>query len=404
MSTRNNPLLFLLLGFCLACEKEVPERITTKEAVPIVLTKAQEGFRDASNSFGIEVFRNVYKDALGKDVICSPFSLSMALAMSAQGAKADTWNQFAAVLNWGNASKEDIADYYKAMISGLAKADPAVGFGNESSVWITSNYVIKPDYKKTLSSYFSAESYETDFSKAASVDLINNWVASKTEGKITQMLTELDPQTRLLLLNALLFKGPWSYETTKAKKDKFYGNAGESQKDFFDMSCEIIGYEKRERYEVFRLPYGNGSYDMTVLLPSKGVLLQDIVEDLHVSALLPHDYASAHVHFPCFSLSWDSGSKLIINALQKTGLTLPFSSNADFSDIHDNLMITSILQKTTIDVNEQGTEFEAATLVQMGDGAAGTVDIKEIGVNRPFLFAIRETSSDTFLLIGTVSN
>lgn len=61
-------------------------------------------------------------------------------------------------------------------------------------------------------------------------------------------------------------------------------------------------------------------------------------------------------------------------------------------------MITSILQKTTIDVNEQGTEFEAATLVQMGDGAAGTVDIKEIGVNRPFLFAIRETSSDTFLL------
>ena len=122
--------LFALTALGAAACGKMPEGegAGAAEPVPIVLTKADEGVRDASNAFGLDVFARLYALRDGKDVAFSPLSLSLALAMAAEGAEGDTWQQFRTVCGWEAASKEDLGAFYAKMTEGLSKADPQVSF------------------------------------------------------------------------------------------------------------------------------------------------------------------------------------------------------------------------------------------------------------------------------------
>ena len=196
-----------------ACSKlDCEGNLRPDEVAPLVrieLTKGEQAIRDASNDFGLKTFRSLYSGSKDGTVSFSPLSLSLALAMAAEGAEGDTWQQFRDVVGWGAATKEDLGAYYMKMTEGLVKADANVQFTSANSFWAAKNFPLKEDYASLLKRYFAAESYTVDFSQPATLKQINGWCSDKTDGKIPQMLDDLDPRTALMLINALLFKAPW---------------------------------------------------------------------------------------------------------------------------------------------------------------------------------------------------
>ncbi len=407
-------LLWLIPALCLAlsCEKlERESNLTPDELAPLVpidLTKADRQVRDASNDFGLSIFRHLYSHSDGT-VAFSPLSLSLAMAMAAEGAEGETYQQFSDVIGWNASTKEEVGSYYRKMIEGLAKVDTQVHLNSANSLWAAGDLTLKDGYKSLLEQYFDAEGYTVDFSLPATMDRINQWCSDKTEGKIPQMLTDLDPATKLMLINALLFKAPWSH-SWDIKKNRVFTTAGGAKvkKDYLFVKDQLMDYGDFGDCELVRARYGNGAYRMDIILPKEGKTLADILPILE-SDDINHELARSEVtlYLPKWATDYSTGDNLI-PAMQAQGLTLPFTPAADFSGISDKpLLVNMVEQKVRIDVTEKGTEFAAVTVVGMftsGIGKPVTPPKVTVDVNRPFIYTIREATSGTILLLGTLSN
>ena len=380
-----------------------------KPVVPIQLTKSDLGVRDASNDFGLNTFRLLYGDGKAGDVAFSPLSLSLALSMAAEGAEGQTWQQFADVIGWDTATKEEVGAYYQKMVEGLVKADESVQFTSANSFWVRKNLQLRSAYSSLLKDYFQAESNEVDFSLPATLEQINKWCSDKTEGKIPQMLSQLDPDTALMLINALLFKAPWALTWDIEKDRNFTAASGTKvKKDYLYVKDQQLTYGDFGDFELVRAPYGNTAYQMDIILPKEGKTLTEILPQVESEAvnysLKPTEVT---LHLPKWSTDYSTGDALI-PALKAQDLTLPFDrQKADFSGISEQpLYINLIQQKVKIDVTEKGTEFAAVTVVGFLDNSVGPVTYPKVtvDVNRPFAYTIRETTSGTILLLGTLSN
>ena len=404
-------ILLAAVALAVGCEKLGREDNLREEdlkpAVPIELTKAEQAVRDASNDFGLSTFRKLYTGS--GDVAFSPLSLSLALAMVAEGAEGETYQQFADVIGWGDASHETVGGYYKTMIDGLVSADPSVLFTSANSFWAAKDLTLKQQYQSLLKQYFAAEGYQVDFSSPATLGQINKWCSDKTDGKIQKMLNDLDPDTKLMLINALLFKAPWRL-TWEILKNREFTTAGgaKTKKDYLYVKDQRMAYGDYGDFELVRAAYGNGAYTMDIILPKEG---KTLAEALSVVTAEDINYglrtSDVTLYLPKWSMYYSTGDDLI-PALKAQGLTLPFDKNqADFSGISDTgLYINLIKQDVQIDVTEKGTEFAAVTVVGMlATGAMPITPPKvTVDVNRPFAYAIRENTSGTILLLGTLSN
>ena len=164
-----------------------------------------------------------------------------------------------------------------------------------------------------------------DFTDAATLSQINRWCSDKTDGKIPQMLEDLDPLTRLMLINALLYKAPWRDKWDLAQDRVFRGESTESRKDFIHAD-KSFGYADTDGFEAVRLPYGNGAYEMLAFLPKAGKTVGDILPAIAKTAdalVLPE--RPAEVFLPKFSTAYFTGDNLN-KVLTDKGLTLPFSA------------------------------------------------------------------------------
>lgn len=400
-------LLTLAAVSASGCNKMDPaDDSAGSEPVPILLTKADEGVRDASNAFGLDVFRRLYAVRDGKDVAFSPLSLSLALAMAAEGAEGDTWKQFLSVCGWGSASKDELGAFYEKMGAGLVAADPQVSFTSSNSFWAATDLSLRAEYKTLLERWFAAESYSVDFAQGATLSRINGWCSDKTDGKIPKMLDDLDPLTRLMLINALLFKAPWRDKWELAEGRNFQGETSSSRKDFLHADKEFA-YADCGSFEAVALPYGNTAYELVAFLPKVGSTLKDILPSLTEKAgTLSLQTRQAEVFLPRFSTTYFTGDALS-KVLNDKGLTLPFSGRADFSGIStsESLFISKVLQRVQVDVTEKGTEFAAVTVIEFRKNASIGAPAKVVlDFNRPFAYLIREVSSGAILLLGTLSD
>ena len=402
-------LLCLLASLCCTgCDKIPPEESPAGgDPVPIELTKADLGIRDASNAFGLDVFARLCAAGGGKDVVFSPLSLSLALAMAAEGAEGGTWKQFSEVVGWSGANKDELGAFYARMTEGLVKADPQVSFTSSNSFWAAEDLSLKKEYTALLERWFAAESRSVDFTQEATLSQINGWCSDKTEGKIPRMLEELDPLTRLMLINALLFKAPWHEQWEVLEGREFSGAKGRVRKDFLHAD-KSFGYADNGDFEAVSLPYGNGAYEMVAFLPKEGKALADVLPALvKTGGNLSLSVSPAEVFLPRFSTEYFTKDDLSKVLLDK-GLTLPFSGDADFSGISasESLFISRVLQKAKIDVTEKGTEFAAVTVVEFRKNTSVGVPTRKVVLdfNRPFAYLIREVSSGAILLLGTLSD
>ena len=376
-------------------------------AVPIELTKADAGIRDASNVSGLDIFSRLYAVRNGKDVSFSPLSLSLAFAMAAEGAEGQTYQQISDALGWGEASKEELGAFYKKMIDGLVKADRKVSFTSSNSLWAAQDLVLKDAYKKLLSDYFAAESYQVDFTAEATLKKINDWCSAKTDGKIPQMLQDLNPKTRMMLINALLYKAIWANTWTVKEKRDFKDEAGARSKKDYLYDKGDFRYAEFDDSQAIALPYGNGAYEMVVFLPKAGYTVEKILPTIQEKGGTLRLYPrQAEVWLPKFSTEYGTEDKLI-PILQAKGMSLPFTDYANFSGISadEALKINLVMQRVKIDVNEKGTEFAAVTVIGFEKATSVGAPSKPVvfDADHPFVYMIRETSTDTILLVGSLT-
>ena len=389
----------------------IPQDDTPQEenvpAVPIELTKADAGIRDASNASGLDIFSRLYAVRNGKDVSFSPLSLSLAFAMAAEGAEGDTYKEIGDALGWGEATREELGSFYKKMTEGLVKADPQVSFTSSNSVWAAPDLPLRDQYKQLLGEYFAAESYQVDFTAAATLKKINDWCSAKTDGKIPQMLQQLNPETRMMLINALLYKAPWAMEWAVKEKRDFRDEAGVNSKKDFLYTKGDYRYAEFDDCQAIALPYGNGAYEMVVFLPKAGYTVEKILPTVREKGGTLRLYPeTAEVWLPKFSTEYCTENKLI-PILKAKGMALPFSDAADFSGISaaEALKISLVMQRVRIDVNEKGTEFAAVTVIGFEKATAVGAPPKPVvfDADHPFVYMIRETSSNAVLLVGSLS-
>ncbi len=396
--------------FLIACNKDTSP-ITPDQPQPMrPLTANEQYIADAAGDFGLDLFKSISASAAqDENLFISPLSVSMALGMTMNGADSNTYTAMRRTLGFEGLSEEEINEAYKSLITLLMQADPKVIFEIANSIWYRDQFTINPLFIETNRTYFDATILPKNFNDPATVKAINDWVSDKTHGKITEVIDQIDPMTLMFLINAIYFKGTWQYEFEKDKtvEAPFYLIDGQTS------TCQLMqvegdfNYYADETVQIIDLPYGAGNFSMTVFLPRDAEILDDFIENIDQikwqSYLSNLDTSGVLLELPKFKLEY----KLIMNqVLKNLGMGVAFvPGQADFSRIVDDieLFISKVLHKTFVQVDEEGTEAAAVTVVEIS-----FTSIKPNGnlmrVDRPFMFVLRERQSGTILFMGKILN
>ncbi|MGA2865624.1 MAG: serpin family protein [Verrucomicrobiota bacterium] len=373
-----------------------------------------------NTAFALDLYARL-KTADG-NLFFSPYSISTCLALAYAGARGDTARQMARVFHFG-ASQDQLAASFGELQRQLNEAQQKKGLelGLANGLWAEQQRAFLPAFLEAAGGTYQANLQQVDFRTRADLTRleINYWVSDKTRGKITNLIPPgvLQPTTRLVLVNAIYFKGQWArqFEKTAAIKLPFWITATQEVRTPLMRLTADIGrsapefrYAAPEGLQVLELPYAGGALAMVVLLPRERDGLKRMEASLQEPAL--NDWLAqarqqkVEVFLPSFRLT----ARLnLAPTLAEMGMTDPFSPRADFSGIDGarDLLISAVIHQAFADVNEEGTEAAAAT---------GTVIRPTIAVmprptpvfraDHPFIFLIRDTRSGSLLFLGRVSD
>lgn len=390
----------------LSCERE-PEanNLTPKE---IALTAHAHQVIAGSNEFGIELFTKVADDD-GQNLMLSPLSASEALTMVLNGAGGDTYSQLLSTLKYPEElSITDINEAYKSLVTQLLEADPKVKIAIANALFHRDDFIPKQAFLDIMSTDFGAHIEGLDFSSPTALETINGWAYDNTYGKIPKVLNEIPATAVMYIMNALYFKGNWSYQFDKSltSSKPFYLDNGSSV-DASTMTGNILAKSYfSSSFSTIELPYGRTNFAMDIVVPSGSLaeFFNSFTYDLwfEITTNLDNQLEGKEtiVEMPKFKFSYE---KVLNDQLQSMGMIDAFSPLANFSNITDHsIYISFVKQNTFVEVNEEGTEAAAVTTVEFVETSFPGPDT--FVINKPFIFAIRERTTNTLLFIGKVEN
>ncbi|MFC2077053.1 serpin family protein [candidate division KSB1 bacterium] len=396
----------LILGLAALLSGCGAEPSTPFVGLPRDLTPAENQLISSDNNFGIKLFKEINSVETDNNLFVSPFSVSMALGMTFNGAAGETEQVMRQVLGLGQLTLPEINESYQSLIELLRGLDSNVIFHIANSIWYSRAYTFEPEFIDLNKTYFDAEVAGLDFTDQSSVGTINDWVKDKTEGKIDRILDEIGPLEIMFLINAIYFKGDWTwqFDPEDTKDDTFTLSDGTPTACRMMVQKADLRYYETKDLQVVDLPYGEGEYSMTILLPQPEVNLDYIIGQLTDNTWAQWtgglEEETVSLSLPKFSLRF----KMQLNDVLK-GLHMSIAFNpdtADFTRLYapGGAYIGKVLHKTFVDVNEEGTEAAAVTSVAIELRSAGGSRVMRI--DRPFLFVIRENFSGTILFIGKI--
>ena len=395
-----------------ACDKEViPDDggKTPNERQDITLTKVQEQIGYNANAFTFDFLKAACtKENEGTNIFISPFSIQMALAMTAAGAAGDTRTEMYNALGFNNFSGADVSGFYRTLIPALQEVDNTTTFEIANSFWSKSSIKIKEGYINDIKDSFYAEVRTLPGNGQQAAGEINGWCSEKTHGMITKIVDEVPSSTIVSLLNAIYFKGIWKDKFNKDfnTDEKFSNWDGSTKKTtFMNKTFENARVYSDEYAEAMSIPYGNGAFAMTVVMPRSGVSLEKILAGLNAETWAAYRdggrFYEVIFSMPKFEEEY-ACEKLCIDILEEMGMQKAFTGAADFSAMSDTpLCIDEIRHKAKIKVDEEGTEAAAVTYIGMtvtSLGPGGTTFYFK--VDRPFLYFISERSTGEILFSG----
>ena len=376
-----------------------------------LLTAEQEAKVASLNDFSFNLFRTVSNENVS--TVVSPLSVAFVLGMIGEGAEGATQQEITNVLGFGTSdyAARDVSEMMKKLINGAPRVDDSVKVALANALMVNQLYRIQNSYQQTLSSYYDASVYSLDFSKPAALQTINSWCNQKTNGMISNIIDELDPETVLCLLNAIYFKGRWAdpFDKNRSTGGVFFN--GKSYNDQAVMSKQAVAdYAETADLQALRLPFGNGKYAMTFLLPKQQNGLSSLVASLAGKTLLQLPFSKEEVvmMLPIFKTDVNF---LLNSYLKDIGVKRVFEKGDEVLKIAEKdgnsvpLYVSLMIQKTQLGVDEEGSEGAAVTIAEMNlfdgpDDSKEEQSIKKFIATHPFVYLISELSSGTVFFVG----
>lgn len=376
------------------------------------LTDLDKRIVAASNSFGLQLYREISRANPDTNVFISPLSVSSALSMAYNGAAGTTEEEMAKTLGLEGMTKTEAGYGYRIALDLLTHpSDTEIGMQVANSLWMRKGVPFHDAYVQQSKADYAAEVSELIFSSPSAARTMNRWVKNKTNGKITEMVDNIKPQSVLYILNAVYFEGMWTNpiipESTKSSE--FHTSATERVTVRMMTSGGQYEYVQADGYQAVRLPFGKKeSVSMVILLPDEEMELEGLQEKLAEDTTRltePYKKRPGRVELPRVSIEYEAG---LNDPLKMMGMKEAFVPNsADFSSMAPappNLFINSVTHKTFLEITEQGTVAAAATKVEMLAGSAPPEDPFHMTMDRPFVLAIVDHDTDSILFVGTIMN
>ena len=400
------------------------------EAQPIQLTEEQQTFANDNNGFTLNFLKTVNEvDKTGKSFIYSPLSITYVLGMVNDAAIGETEKELEQTLGFHEGGIQAVNDYCKKLIDGLPKVDEKVTLDIANAIFVNEYYTLKSQYQEDIKTFYDAAAESLDFSSPQTLDHINGWCNEKTNGMIPTILNEVDPDMMSYLLNAIYFKADWAskFDQKNTREETFTTEKGKTKLPLMHQNV-LIQYINNGLFSAVKIPYGNGMWNMMVMLPEDGKTTDDIINHLAACGLAGVEGAFCEekggiatmkeVHFyphevdlklPRFETASDTDELDIkdglIGLMQKMGINLAFDSIlAEIPNMCEApVYIAMMRQKAKIKVNEEGSEAAAVTVAGMMEKlSTGPVEYPKatFHANRPFVYVIQEASSGVILFVG----
>ena len=370
---------------------------------------------EGNSQFAFDLYQQL-KDEEG-NLFYSPYSISLALAMTYAGARNETEEQMADTLSFILAQEELHPAFNSLALELDSRGEGAEGKDDEgfrlnivNAIWGQEGYEFLPDFLDTLAINYGAGLRVLDFIGATEESrvTINDWVSDQTEGRIEDLIPQgtLSPLTRLVLTNAIYFNAAWAepFEESATQDGAFHLLDGSQITVPMMRQTESYGYAQGDGYQAVELPYDGGELSMVILLPDSGQFqaFEEALDAATAAAIIADlSYQEVILTMPKFEYESDFSLKETLSAL---GMPIAFSEGeADFtgmSDSPDRLFIAEVIHKAFVSVDEAGTEAAAATAVIMGTTTAPIDEPVTVTIDRPFIFLIRDIATGTILFIG----
>jgi len=397
-------------GQMASCEKQ-PERTLPSDPVEIELTLKQREVVTSANRFAFDLFKPVVAgEEQGTNIMISPFSITSALSMTLNGAAGETFDAVKASLRYDAMSLDEVNDTYRKLVSEMVPVDERVVMEIANSVWVENQFPVKDEFIEALKKWYLAEARNFSVSDPGSVNIINGWIEEKTHDRIQKMISRLDPDLAMLLINAVYFNGKWKHQfDPELTTDRpFYISSGDPVNVPMMYQKEKFAVSSTDRVTLAELPYGQGNYSMVVALPDEGITPAEILSGLDAGKWeewmqgLSYGQTEVRLYMPKFKYEY---KRRLNDDLISLGMGPAFDpGTADFSKISDvEVFISFVLHQTFIENKEEGTEAAAATVVGFTRTSLPP-EPQVINLNRPFLYFIRETTTGTIVFMGLVAD
>lgn len=395
-----------LLSIMPSCQDKGAEPQYSNVKLELTIQEKEKVNKD--NAFTFDLLSEVL-DGLPdqKNAMLSPLSVNMVLSMTANGAMGATQSEIYKTLKSEGYESSFLNEYYKKLITTLPALDPKVKLDIANSIWYKEGFQVVPFFLETNENFYQATARALNFDDPAVTKIINDWVDKKTKGKIPTIIDGINQDMRMYLINAIYFKGAWSkpFKKERTQNMEFQSPSGSIQTPFMQSEGSYSVLETPD-FQAIEIPYSDTTYSMYAFLPSKDIspkLLLKKLSDVDRWDGYQKDFypRQTQLSLPKFKFSYENK---LNDELERLGMGLAFSNQADFRGIEENggLAISEVKHKTFIEVNEEGTE--AAAVTSVGIEVTSMPQYYRLNFDRPFLFFILENSSGLIMFAGQVNN
>ena len=396
----------LSVGMLTSCSEDEPVTPNVKyNPGTIKLTTAQQAQVENSNEFAWKFFKEVSKGEQ-QDVFVSPLSVTYALGMLANGAVGDTQKEILEGLEFRSGKVDDINSLCHQLMIESPKLDKSTKVSIANAVVANKNKPLQPDFKNVVEKQYQALVTNQDFSSPATLSFINLWASELTHGMVPKLLDRVHPDAVTYLLNALYFKGIWyhKFDKKRTQEESF------TQADGKKLTVKMMHQKERflaaenDNYQTVVLPYGNGSYEMVVLLPREGKDLSSLLQTMDAKKWkdnLKNTYSSeVDLKLPRVTSAYTRELNDVLKLLGMNAMFDPSKANLTKMSAVSSF-VSMVLQKAKIEVDEEGSKAAAVTVIETAPTAVAPSKPILFHANRPFMYAIVEHSTGTIFFMGT---
>jgi len=379
---------------------------------------------NANNQFAFELYSELDKSNDG-NIFYSPYSISAALAMTYEGAKGQTADEMKSVFHFPESNT--LRPNFAAIYNEINKGNNAYELRTGNALWVQQDYPFLQDYTGRVEQYYGGKAANVNFvtETEKSRQTINSFIEEQTNNKIKDLIPQgmLNSMTRLVLTNAIYFKGTWEWEFDESDtRDQDFkvtsANIVKTPMMYMDPDKARFNYADLEKLQILELPYKGEKISMLILLPKQGedydyetgerIVSDNSIKDIELSSEKLSEYKSQMKETKLDSISlpkFEFDTKYFMkDTLSALGMPTAFSESADFSGMTGkrDLFISFVIHQAYVKVDEKGTEAAAATAVGMELTSARPRNV--FSADHPFIFVIQEKETGNILFMGRVTD